>query len=311
MASRRKRTPALRGTPVTEGVRLEVGTASACAVRTESRDIAVRVRQSNHIFRGALGWLPFVRGVLRFFGAVGDLVGGIHEAGALGPQQSLHGRGFARRFAGLFRTTPQTMAALGTALMLPLILAATMLGLPYLAERVLTRYWAMPRSVLNGLCCAVRVLAVPLAAALICRLKLLDRLCMYRGAMAKVINAVQTRGVDFTHEQAVLCSRLTGESDGAFVLLTLMLTVLCCGLLSPGMLLYGPVGRVAVLVGVSALLNEILRPLEKAPLGSIRSELRLPLMALQYVFTIEPHNQMIEVAICAWQAARQNDLSKR
>jgi uncharacterized protein YqhQ len=36
--------------------------------------------------------------------------------------------------------------------------------------------------------------------------------------------------------------------------------------------------------------------------------LRKPLVSLQHLFTIEPHNQMIEVAICAFRAAYENDL---
>ena len=37
--------------------------------------------------------------------------------------------------------------------------------------------------------------------------------------------------------------------------------------------------------------------------------LRAPLVGLQHLFTIEPHNQMIEVAVCAFRAAYENDVA--
>ena len=68
--------------------------------------------------------------------------------------------------------------------------------------------------------------------------------------------------------------------------------------------------RIGVILAAAAVSNEIILPLERANPNSLLAVLHRPLMGLQHLFTIEPHNQMIEVALCAFRAAYENDLSR-
>ena len=49
--------------PAAEGVRFDFGDASACAVRNEARDIAVRVQRRGGAARAAVERVPLVRGL--------------------------------------------------------------------------------------------------------------------------------------------------------------------------------------------------------------------------------------------------------
>ena len=196
-----------------------------------------------------------------------------------------------------------------TAILLPMILQLLLVLLPMGLGEALARA-GQPRALCNGVACAVRVLCVFPASFLVCRLKLIDRMCMYRGATAKVKNAAIQYGMELTHEQAVLSSRITLESDGAFLLLTVAVAFILFSCVSPGSALYGPHGRLLLTLLAAGIVNELVRPLERAKSGSMLYEAGRPYRALQRLFTIEPHNQMIEVAVCAWQAAAQNDLSE-
>ncbi|MBE5808409.1 MAG: DUF1385 domain-containing protein, partial [Clostridiales bacterium] len=233
----------------------------------------------------------------------------LNESGELEPQKSLHGRGVSRSLARLFRTTPQAMAALCTTILMPLVMVLALVVLPQLSGLAMTAA-GQPRAIANGVACAVRILGLFLGTFLIGRLKLIDRLCMYRGASAKVANAYRVNGAELTHEQAVLSPRITSESDGAFLLLSLAVSFIVFAVIAPGSPLYGPAGRVIALLATAGAVNELVRPLERAKPDSLVFALGRPYRALQHLFTIEPHNQMIEVAICALQAAQQNDLSE-
>ena len=209
-------------TPVAEGVRFEVGHASACAVRNEQRDISVRVRRRGHFLWELLGRVPLVRGVIRLFAAIGNLLGGIGEAERLKPQSVIRGSAFTRQFAALFRTTPQSLIGLLDGFAIPLILLALVIGLPMLAEQGLLALGDLPRFAVNTICLAFRIAGAVLSIYFICRLKLVSRLCMYRGASAKVFNAYEAYGPNLSHEDALLSSRLTDKSDGAFLIAVLL-----------------------------------------------------------------------------------------
>ena len=66
--------------PVAEGVRFDVGSAAACAVRNRRRDITVRVWQERRLVRSFADRIPMVRGVVRLFGAVAGFFTGLNES---------------------------------------------------------------------------------------------------------------------------------------------------------------------------------------------------------------------------------------
>lgn len=295
--------------PAAEGVRFEVGSATACAVRNRNKDITVRVFQESHGARDFFGHVPFLRGIMRLFNTFGGFFSGLSLSANLKPRAAIRGNAFSREFSRLFFTHPQTVAALVNALAVPLILAALVLGLPELVEYGLSHIPGLPRFAVNSVCCLFRMLGALLSVYTICRLKVFSRMCMYRGAAGKVINAYEAYGSGMTHESAVLSSRLTEKSDGAFLIVVMLISIAAFSLVRTETLLLQLGYRIGVILLTSAVVNEFILPLENADPNSTLASMRKPLTELQHLFTIEPHNQMIEVALCAFRAAYENDLS--
>lgn len=299
----KKRSHSLIGTPVAEGVRFEIGETTACAVRNEHRDIAVHVQRDPHFFRELFGRIPLIRGIVRLFSSIGRFFGGLSQSAEMQPQEAIKGRAFVRRFAALFRTTPQRLAALVSGLLIPILLLGPTLGLPVLAELALNTFEDVPRFAVNAVCCVFRIAGLVLGVGLVAKLKVVNRLCMYRGAASKVLNAYEAYGPNLSHEEVILSSRLTDESDGVFCLMVAMISIVVFACFRTEVWWMQLAFRLGVILASAAVVNELIRPLEKSKPDSVGAALRKPLTSLQQLFTIEPHNQMIEVAVCAFRAA--------
>ena len=302
-------TPRAAGIPIAEGVRFQIGEAAVYAVRNEQKDISVRVRRESQFFRNLFNRIPFVRGVARLLRAGGLMLRGFSQASQMYPQSVIRGGSFTQGFAELFRTTPQTLCALLTGLLIPVILGVCMIGLPMLVEYGLMMIESLPRFAVNTVCCMFRIGGAVLSICLIARLKVINRLCMYRGAAGKVINAYEAYGPDLTHEEVLLSSRLTDSSDGAFAIVVMILSLIGFACFRTDNMAAQLAVRLGIILASAAISNELILPLERAKPESFGAMLRRPLISLQHLFTIEPHNQMIEVALCAFRAAYENDFS--
>lgn len=292
--------------PVAEGVRFDFGCASACAVRNESRDIAVRVRRRRSAARRALERVPLVRGAARLVFSAADFFSGMCWSALMEPQQTVRGER-AARIAALFRTTPQALTGLLVAVAIPAILLALLVGVPAAVEALLVQVEGLPRFAVNTICCAFRLSGLLLGVYAVCRLKLVRRLCMYRGAASKVLNAYEAYGRELTPEEVVLSPRLTDRSDGAFWIAVLLVALIAFAAHRTYGLAAQLGYRAGVLLAAAAVVGEIVRALERAHPNGIGATLRVPLVSLQHLFTIEPHAQMIEVALCAFHAACDGD----
>lgn len=310
MENNHEKDVAVLATPVAEGVRFEVGRSTACAVRNRRRDITVRVRRERRLLRSILGRIPLVRGVIRLFAAIASFFSGLSESAKMEPREAVRSSAFTQEFARLFRTSPQSVVACLSALAIAAILPAMMLGLPKLVEAALLALPGLPRFAVNAVCCMFRVLGALLSVYMICRLRIVNRLCMYRGAAGKVINAYEAYGAGLTHEEVVLSPRLTDRSDGAFLVVVVLLSIIAFACVRTDDLLLQLAYRAGAILAIAAVVNEIILPLERANPNGVLATVRQPLMELQHLFTIEPHNQMIEVALCAFRAAYENDLSR-
>ena len=299
----------LTGTPIPEGVRFELGETVSLAVRNVERDIAVHVYPETHFFRDFFSGIPFVRGIVRLFGSISRFLSGLHEAALLNPQTTVRGSARARKFAKLFQTTPQGLAEILNVILIPLILLAGLWGLPRAVEGILSLIDGVPRFAVNTVCCAFRIAGMLLSVAVLSRIRLLNRFSMYRGAMAKVVNAYEIYGANLTDAEISRCSVLTERSDGAFLLIVLSVAMIGFALIRTDVFALKLAMRAGFLLLSSALVNEILQPIENARNNAFLARLRRPLMRLQGLFTLDPHPQMIEVALCAFHAATENDIS--
>lgn len=305
----RKHSPRLIGTPVEEGARFELGETVSLAVRSSERDIAVHVYSQPHFFRELFSRIPLARGVTRLLSSFLRFFAGLSFSSLMHPQLSVRGSAKMRRTARLFQTTPQLITALITALLAPAALLCGLWLLPWLIERLLLALGGVPYIAVNLITCAFRIAGLYLSVAVCARMKLLNRLSMYRGAIAKVVNAYEIYGANPTDAEVRRSPELTERSDGSFWLTTLALMLVGCALVRVDSALLAILVRLGILFAAAAIADECILPIENARADSVLARLRRRYARLQLLFTLEAHPQMLEVALCALRAAVENDVS--
>jgi len=295
--------------PVAEGVRIQVGNATAFAVRQESKDVALRLRREYHPARDAMERIPFLRGILRLVLSPADFLDGVAESAQLMPQQIVKGTRFEQRFAELFRVRATSLVAVGSAIAILFLIGGLVIAGPWaLTKWVLPRF-ELSRAAINAVACAARVLAMLLCALAVPRLLVVNRFAMYRGAINRVLNAAPEADGHITQEKAEKAPHLSRRSDAAFIFAVLLLSVVAFALIRTFTLPVQLLVRALTVLAIAAVLNEPLRLLENAKPTPLTNALLAPHLLLERCFTRRPHAQMVEVAVYAWNAARENDKS--
>lgn len=296
----------IHASPVAEGVRIRIDSATAFAVRKENKDVALRIRREYHPTRDTLERIPFVRGIVRLAGGTVDFLDSLSESAQLLPQRIVRGSRAEQRFAELFRIDPTGMVAVGSAIaILALLVGLVLLGPWALSRWVLPRF-ELSRPAINGISCACRVLAGLLSAILIARLRVVNRLCMYRGAINKALNTTPTHDGSISQEGAERASCLSRHSDAAFIVTVLLLSMIAFALVRTNTLPVQLLVRVLSVLVIAAVLNEPLRLLEDARPGPVVNALLAFHLWLERRLVRQPHAQMVEVAVYAYNAAREN-----
>lgn len=294
-------------TPVAEGVRIQVGSATAFAVRQDSKDVALRLRREYHPARDAMERIPFLRGIVRLITSVADFLDGVSESAQLMPQQIVKGTRFEQRFATLFRIHPTSLVASLSILAVLFLIGGLVIAGPWaLVKFVLPRY-ELSREAINAIACATRVLAMLLCALLVSRLRVVDRFAMYRGAINRVLNAAPGDDGLVTQQAAEKASFLSRRSNAAFILTVLILSVIAFALIRTFTLPIQLLVRVLTVLAIAAVLNEPIRALERAKATPLVNALLGPQLLLERCLTRRPHAQMVEVAVYAYNAAKEND----
>ena len=294
-------------TPVAEGVRIQVGNATAFAVRQDSKDVALRLRREYHPARDAMERIPFLRGIVRLITSVADFLDGVSESAQLMPQQIVKGTRFEQRFATLFRIHPTSLVASLSILAVLFLIGGLVIAGPWaLVKFVLPRY-ELSREAINAIACATRVLAMLLCALLVPRLRVVDRFAMYRGAINRVLNAAPGDDGLVTQQAAEKASFLSRRSNAAFILTVLILSVIAFALIRTFTLPVQLLVRVLTVLAIAAVLNEPIRALERAKATPLVNALLGPQLLLERCLTRRPHAQMVEVAVYAYNAAKEND----
>lgn len=298
----------IQAAPVAEGARFTVGSATAFAVRREEKDIALRIRRERRPLRQAMSRTPFVRGMQRLVHATFGLVDGISESAELYPQRVAKGNRLERNAGELFQFHPESLVGLLSGLAIPLLLLGLIWGLPMMAERLLLPHFVLTRRWINGVMCAIRILGAWLALFLCGRLRGVRRLCMYRGAINKVLNAYETHRREPTLDEAMDAGRVYHRSDAAFLMVVLALSFVAFACIRTFTLPVQLLVRALTVFAVAGIVNEPIQALERHKLNHPLSALLAPYRQLERMFVLEPHDQMVEVALCAFNAARENDL---
>ena len=297
----------IHASPVAEGVRFQVGNATAFAVRKESKDVALRIRREFHPVRDGMERIPFLRGIVRLVGGAADFMDGLSESAQLRPQAIVKGTRFEQRFAELFRIRSTGMVAAGSAFVILLLMGGLMLFGPWALVRWVLPRFELSRAAINVAACAARVLAGLLCLVVIPRLRVVNRLCMYRGAINKVLNAPARKDGRVDRERAEQVSHLSRRSDAAFCAEVALLSFIAFAAVRTQTLPVQLLVRALIVLSIAAVLNEPLRLLEGAePSLPINILLALHLW-FERLLTRAPHAQMVEVAVYAYNAAREND----
>ena len=146
-----------------------------------------------------------------------------------------------------------------------------------------------------------------MSLSLIPRLRVVSRLCMYRGAINKVLNTPPEQDGQISREKAEQASHLSRRSDAAFAVTVLLLSVIAFALVRIDTLPVQLLVRVLTVLIIAAVLNEPLRLLENAAPNGFTNALLAFHLWLERRLTRAPHAQMVEVAVYAYNAALQND----
>ncbi len=297
----------IHASPVAEGVRFQVGSATAFAVRKENKDVALRIRREYHPARDGMERVPFLRGIVRLAGGAFDFLDGVSESGQLMPQRIVKGRRGEQRFAELFRISPSALVAAGSALAILFLLGGLVIAGPWALARWVLPLLELSRPAINAVACAARVLAILLCAAVIPRLRVISRLGMYRGAINKVLNTPAEADGQILREKAERAAYLSRRSDAAFTVTVLLLSVIAFAMFRTFTLPVQLLVRVLVVLAIAAVLNEALLPLENAKPGPWVDALLAFQLWLERRMVLPPHPQMVEVAVYAYNAAKEND----
>ncbi|MCQ2437866.1 MAG: DUF1385 domain-containing protein [Clostridia bacterium] len=292
-----KKSPDMNVRPCAEGVCLTRGNDEVYAVRNERREIAVRVSTRRKTAFEIFRHIPFVRGCVRLIDGPAALLKAMKVSGRMGPLRAVGGSKVMRRVTGAFRSTPLAVNgffnAIGLLIMLPLLL----IGLP-MALGVGLNAVNTPRFLINGICSVVRALALFPCVYMIARLSVMQRLCMYRTAGAKAVNALK-RNENATINDIEAASVFMPMCVGVFWLLSLAVFMIVFAYL-PVMAWYVEIPvRVLALFGVAAVFNEIVRLMELSESLSGRV-----IRGMQLLFTVEPTEPILDVARCAMEELR-------
>ncbi len=310
------------GQAVLEGVMMRGKTAYATAVRDPEGNIQVESRRLNlSKGRRIVGKIPLVRGVVSF---VSSLVTGskilMRSAEVYGDEaepskfekwcdEKLH--------LNIMSAVSFIATLLGVVLAVGLFIVLPMVLVNLLAD---SGSWLVPRSIgynlLQGL---FRLIIFILYIVAITAMKDIRRVFMYHGAEHKTITCFE-KGMELTPENAKTCSRIHDRCGTTFLFLVMAISIVVFSVINwvcdayLDIFHYGRVLnfliefaiKILFLPLVAGISYEVLKLLAKSQ-SKILLPIKAPGFALQKLTTREPSEDMLEVAIAAFQKVYDMD----
>ena len=277
------------GQAVIEGVMMRGQKAFAIAMRAPDGKIVVHKEKLDAIYQSRITKIPFVRGVILLWDALGLGMRALTIAAntQTGEDVKLEGPalyltlGFALAFGiGLFFLLPA--------------------GLGGLAEKYLglNVWWS---NLLEGIIRLALLIGYLWAISFMPDVK---RLFMYHGAEHKTINAFEA-GAELTPESVAKFSREHPRCGTAFLLTLVLLSIVVFALLGPLPIFWRLVTRILFIPILAGIALEYIRWTANHLKNPIVRLLIKPNLALQSLTTREPDLSMLEVAINSFQTMRQ------
>lgn len=304
------------GQAVLEGVMMMGKTGMATAVRDSDGEIQIEAKRLNRSNAAkTASKIPFVRGTVNLFSSFVRGIKTLMRSAAVYGDDDDDGGKVQTYFAKKFKVNVMDIVTF-VSVCLGLIIA---LGIfVFLPRFIITKIPPVQKTPWEYVLLAVFKLVIFLAyLGLILLLKDIRRLYMYHGAEHKTINAYE-HGVELTPEKVAECSRIHDRCGTSFLFIVLIINVIlisfvCWAVGIPKidnniLEFLANVGVEIVLLPVIAGISyEILRLLAKFD-NKFVNVLKAPGMLLQKALTTrEPTEDMIEVAIAAFNKVLEMD----
>lgn len=312
---KKERRTSIGGQAVLEGVMMRGESSAALAVRDEDGIIRLETnrvkpfKERNFFLR-----LPIVRGVYSF---IQSLFGG---TAYLMRSAEVYGEGEPSKFEKWLseKLKVNVMSVVSTlSLIIGLVLAIVLfMWLPQFVRGLLER-WCLPEGETFGVWAKNFIeggfkLLIFIIYILLCSLlKDIRRTFMYHGAEHKTISCYE-KGLPLTVENARGCTRVHDRCGTTFIVFVLVISIIvfACfeSLIGKGVLngVLRVLCKLALLPVVAGLSYELLKALAKTR-SPIFFPLKAPGLLLQRITTKEPTDDMLEVAITAFNAVLEMD----
>ena len=277
------------GQAVIEGVMMRGQKAFAVAMRAPDGKIVVHKEKLDAIYQSRVTKIPFVRGVILLWDAMGLGMRALTIAAntQTGEEEKLEG--------------PALYLTLGIALVFGIGLFFLLpAGLGGLAEKylALSVWWS---NLLEGIIRLALLIGYLWAIGFMPDVK---RLFMYHGAEHKTINAFEA-GAELTPESVAKFSLEHPRCGTAFLLTLVLLSIVVFALLGPLPIFWRLVTRILFIPILAGIAVEYIRWTANHLSNPIVRLLIKPNLALQSLTTREPDLSMLEVAINSFQTMRQ------
>ncbi|MCX7609887.1 MAG: DUF1385 domain-containing protein [Anaerolineales bacterium] len=277
------------GQAVIEGVLMRGRRACAMANRLPDGSIAVRVMPLGGIYQSRLTKIPFLRGLVLLWDALGLGMRALTDAANLqaGEDERIEG-------TMLYITLGLTiLIAVGIFFLAPA-------GVGWLTERYL--HWgAWGSNLLEGI---VRLLLLIGYIWAIGFMPDIRRVFAYHGAEHKTINAYEA-GADLTPASVAAFPLAHARCGTAFLLTLVVVSLILFSLLGPLPLEWRFISRILLIPVVAGIAYEYIKWTSSHMDNSLVRAMAAPGLALQRLTTREPDEKMLEVAIAAFQAMRK------
>ncbi len=277
------------GQAVIEGVMMRGQKAFAIAMRAPDGKIVVHEEPLGQIYRSKISKIPFVRGVILLWDALGLGMRALTISAntQTGEEQKLEG--------------PALYLTLGLALLFGIALFFLLpAGLGSLTERFLNWnvWWS---NLTEGLIRLALLVGYIWAIGFMPDVK---RLFAYHGAEHKTINAFEA-GADLTPESVSRFSLEHPRCGTAFLLTLVLVSILVFTALGPLPLLWRLASRVILIPVLAGIALEYIRWTANHLDNRLVRWLIKPNLALQSLTTREPDASMLEVAIASFNTMRK------
>ncbi len=277
------------GQAVIEGVMMRGQKAFAIAMRAPDGKVVVHREKLGEIYRSKITKIPFLRGVILLWDALGLGMRALTIAANLqtGEDQKIEG-------PALYVTLGISLAfGIGLFFLLPA-------GLSGMAEKSFG--WnAWGSNLFEGLLRLLLLVGYIWAIGFLPDVK---RLFGYHGAEHKTINAYEA-GAELTPESVAKFSLEHPRCGTAFLLTLVLFSIVVFALLGPLPLFWRLVSRILLIPVLAGLSLEYIRWTANHLGNPIVRLLIKPNLALQSLTTREPERAMLEVAIESFKSMRQ------